>query len=171
MRRAVKRGLYLTPFDELANPRLLADLARAAESVGWDGLFLWDRIAYPPRERPVADPLGGFWSGGFRLLPVQSPRVPVWVAASWPNRRPVRQAIRWDGLFPIDLPGPEGLAELAEEVRQARAGSDDPFDLVVEVPPGGDVHAWEAAGATWALTSVDPQPSEPEVRAVVDAGP
>ena len=188
----MKRGLYLAPFDEFANPRLLADLARAAESVGWDGLFLWDRIAYPPRERPVADPwvalsaiasvtetlrlgpmkqLGGFWSGGFRPLPVQSPRIPVWVAASWPNRRPVRRAIRWDGLFPIDLPGPEGLAELAEEVRQARAGSDAPFDLVVEVPPGGDVHAWEAAGATWALTSIDPQPSEPEVRAVVDAGP
>jgi hypothetical protein len=41
----------------------------------------------------------------------------------------------------------------------------------VEVPPGADVHAWEAAGATWVLTSIDPQPPEPEVRAVVDAGP
>jgi 2-polyprenyl-6-methoxyphenol hydroxylase-like FAD-dependent oxidoreductase len=27
------------------------------------------------------------------------------------------------------------------------------------------------AGATWVLTSIDPQPPEPEVRAVVDAGP
>jgi 3-deoxy-D-manno-octulosonic acid (KDO) 8-phosphate synthase len=35
----MKRGLYLAPFDELADPRLLAELARAAESVGWDGLF------------------------------------------------------------------------------------------------------------------------------------
>src|SRR5215208_6132879 len=52
----MKRGLYLAPFDELADPRLLAELARAAESGGWDGLFLWDRIAYPPRERAVADP-------------------------------------------------------------------------------------------------------------------
>jgi alkanesulfonate monooxygenase SsuD/methylene tetrahydromethanopterin reductase-like flavin-dependent oxidoreductase (luciferase family) len=247
----MKRGLYLAPFDELADPRLLADLARAAESVGWDGLFLWDRIAYPPRGRAVADPwaalsaiasatdtlrlglmitplsrrrvqklaretvtldhlgngrltlgvglgnaddlepfgeavdprergrlldeglerLGGFWSGGFRPLPLQRPRIPVWVAASWPNRRPVRRAARWDGLFPIELPGPEGLAELAEEVQDARAGSDGPFDLVVEVPPGADVRPWEAAGATWVLTSIDPQPSEPEVRAVVDAGP
>jgi alkanesulfonate monooxygenase SsuD/methylene tetrahydromethanopterin reductase-like flavin-dependent oxidoreductase (luciferase family) len=247
----VKRGLYLAPFGELANPRLLADLARAAESVGWDGLFLWDRIVYPPRDRAVADPwvalgaiacvtdtlrlgpmitplsrrrvqkvaretvtldhlsngrltlgvglgiaddlepfgeavdprergrlldeslerLGGFWSGGFRPLPVQRPRIPVWVAASWPNRRPVRRAIRWDGLFPIDLPGPEGLAELAEEVQQARAGSDGPFDLVVEVPPGTDVPAWEAAGATWVLTSIEPQPPEPEIREVIQAGP
>jgi alkanesulfonate monooxygenase SsuD/methylene tetrahydromethanopterin reductase-like flavin-dependent oxidoreductase (luciferase family) len=67
--------------------------------------------------------------------------------------------------------GPEGLAEVAEEVQQARAGSDAPFDLVVEVPPGADVRPWQAAGATWVLTSIDPQPPEPEVRAVVDAGP
>lgn len=51
----MKRGLYLAPFDELADPRVLADLARRAEVRGWDGLFLWDRIAYPPPERPVAD--------------------------------------------------------------------------------------------------------------------
>ena len=52
----MKRGLYLAPFDELADPRLLVELARVAESRGWDGLFLWDRIAYPPSDRAVADP-------------------------------------------------------------------------------------------------------------------
>jgi hypothetical protein len=52
----MKRGLYLAPFDELADPRLLAELATVAESRGWDGLFLWDRIAYPPSDRAVADP-------------------------------------------------------------------------------------------------------------------
>jgi alkanesulfonate monooxygenase SsuD/methylene tetrahydromethanopterin reductase-like flavin-dependent oxidoreductase (luciferase family) len=46
----MKRGLYLAPFDELADPRLLVELARVAESRGWDGLFLWDRIAYPPSD-------------------------------------------------------------------------------------------------------------------------
>ena len=49
----MKRGLYLAPFHELADPRLLAELARVAESRGWDGLFLWDRIAYPPSDRAV----------------------------------------------------------------------------------------------------------------------
>ena len=33
------------------------------------------------------------------------------------------------------------------------------------------VHAWEAAGATWVLTSIEPQPSEPEIREVIEAGP
>jgi alkanesulfonate monooxygenase SsuD/methylene tetrahydromethanopterin reductase-like flavin-dependent oxidoreductase (luciferase family) len=49
----MKRGLYWAPFDELVDPRLLAELARVAESRGWDGLFLWDRIAYPPSDRAV----------------------------------------------------------------------------------------------------------------------
>jgi len=102
---------------------------------------------------------------------VQRPRIPVWVAANWPNRRPVRRATRWDGLFPIDLPGPEQLAELAEAIRKARAGSEDPFDLVVEVPPGAHARAWEAAGATWVLTSIEPQPPELEIRGVIEAGP
>jgi hypothetical protein len=38
----MKRGLYLAPFDELADPRLLAELVRVGESRGWDSLFLWD---------------------------------------------------------------------------------------------------------------------------------
>lgn len=52
----MKRGLYLAPFDELADPGLLGDLARLAQSRGWNGLFIWDRIVYPPKGRPVADP-------------------------------------------------------------------------------------------------------------------
>ena len=33
--------------------------------------------------------------------PVQQPRVPLWVAGRWPNRRPFRRAARWDGVFPV----------------------------------------------------------------------
>jgi hypothetical protein len=51
----MRRGLYLAPFDELANPRILADLASHAEARGRDGMFLWDRISYPPPGRAVAD--------------------------------------------------------------------------------------------------------------------
>jgi alkanesulfonate monooxygenase SsuD/methylene tetrahydromethanopterin reductase-like flavin-dependent oxidoreductase (luciferase family) len=247
----MKRGLYLAPFDELANPQVLADLASRAEACDWDGLFLWDRIMYPPRERAVADvwvalsaiasateklrlgpmitplarrrvqkvaretvtldhlsrgrltfgvglgnaddlgPFGevldprkrarlldqslnrlrDFWGGEFQPPPVQHPRIPIWVAANWPHRRPVRRAVRWDGLFPIDLPGPDELAELAEEIKESHVGSQNRFDLVVEIPPGADTSSWRVAGATWVLTSFEPQPQEPEVREVIEAGP
>jgi alkanesulfonate monooxygenase SsuD/methylene tetrahydromethanopterin reductase-like flavin-dependent oxidoreductase (luciferase family) len=170
-RRVQKLARETVTLDHLSNGRLTLGVGLGiADDLGPFG------EAVDPRERGrLLDEglarLDGFWSGGFRPLPLQRPRIPVWVAASWPNRRPVRRAVRWDGLFPIELPGPQGLAELAEEVRRARTGSDAPFDLVVEVPPGADVRAWEAAGARWVRTSIDPQPPEPEVRVVVDAGP
>jgi hypothetical protein len=97
----------------------------------------------------------------------------VWVAARWPNRRPLRRAARWDGLFPIDLPGPEALAELAGEVAELRAEADSeqPFDLVVDQPVDSDPHPWEAAGATWILTEFGVGAREREVRDAVEAGP
>jgi alkanesulfonate monooxygenase SsuD/methylene tetrahydromethanopterin reductase-like flavin-dependent oxidoreductase (luciferase family) len=112
------------------------------------------------------------WGGEFEPAPVQQPRIPIWVAARWPNRRPVRRAARWDGLFVIDLPGPDAFEELAQEVRDLRAGNDDAFDLVAEIPIGADPAPWEAAGATWILTDSDSlQPRLADVRDAIDAGP
>jgi len=249
---SVKRGIFLAPFDELVDPRVLAELATSAESRGWNGFFLWDHIAYREPVRAVADPwvalaamasasehlrlgpmvtplsrrrvqklaretvtldhlsrgrvtlgvglgsdrngelepfgevvdarerarlldqgldrLNAFWGGEFEPLPVQRPRIPVWVAARWPKRRPVRRAARWDGLFPIDLPGPDALAELADEVAALRPVDAAPFDLVAEIEPGDDARPWEAAGATWVLTGFGRQPREAEVRETIDAG-
>ena len=250
----MKRGLFVAPFDELVDPRVVADLAVAAEERGWDGLFVWDHIAYRAPVRAVADPwivlsavasatrtlrigpmvtplarrrvqklaretvtldllsqgrltlgvgLGSdnsgelgpwgeeldprkraallddglerlvqLWAGEFQPRPVQQPRIPVWVAARWPNRRPVRRAARWDGLFPIELPGPDALAELTAEIREARSGlMGEPFDVVAEVAPGEDPAPWEAAGATWAFTDFGRQPRVAEVREVIAAGP
>ena len=109
------------------------------------------------------------WDGEFEPPPVQRPRIPVWVAARWPNRRPVRRAVRWDGLFPIEMPGPEALAQLAQETTEARGG--EPFDLVAEIAPGDDPRPWEQAGATWVLTGFGRQPGLAEVREAVAAGP
>jgi alkanesulfonate monooxygenase SsuD/methylene tetrahydromethanopterin reductase-like flavin-dependent oxidoreductase (luciferase family) len=107
-----------------------------------------------------------YWDGEFKPGPVQKPRIPVWLAARWPNRRPVRRALRWDGLFPIDLPGPEALAELTREVRAERP--DDGFDIVVENPADTDPAPWEEAGATWCLTAFGPQPGLAEVASAID---
>ena len=249
----MKRGIFLAPFDELVDPRRLADLAAQAESAGWHGFFVWDHIRYRPPVRALADPwvalaaiafaterirlgpmvtplsrrrvhklaretvtldrlsrgrltlgvglgsdlndelepfgevvdprerarlldrglerLAAYWAGEFEPPPVQRPRIPVWAASRWPSRRPLRRAARWDGLFPIELPGPGALEELASEVRALRAGNDDPFDLVVEISPGESAEPWEAAGATWVLTGFSPTPRLDEVREAIDAGP
>ncbi len=53
---AVKRGIFVAPFDQLMEPRLLAELAARAEQSGWDGFFLWDHLIHRPPVRAVADP-------------------------------------------------------------------------------------------------------------------
>jgi alkanesulfonate monooxygenase SsuD/methylene tetrahydromethanopterin reductase-like flavin-dependent oxidoreductase (luciferase family) len=115
--------------------------------------------------------LSNYWSGALEPPPVQRPRIPIWVAARWPSRKPLRRAARWDGLFPIELPGPDALATLAAELRELRRGRGGHFDLVAEIPPGADPTPWNAAGATWVLTSFDSQPREANVRSVIEAGP
>jgi alkanesulfonate monooxygenase SsuD/methylene tetrahydromethanopterin reductase-like flavin-dependent oxidoreductase (luciferase family) len=250
-----RRGIFVAPFDELADPNMLAELAASAEAHGWDGFFIWDHVRYRAPVRAVADPwvalaavaaatdrirlgplvtplarrrvqklaretvtldhlsrgrlvlgvglgsdrngefgplgevvdrrerarlldeglarLASYWEGEFEPAPVQSPRIPVWVAARWPNRRPLRRAARWDGLFPIELPSPEALAELAAEVSVLRAelGNDHAFDLIVDLPVAADPAPWEAAGATWILTEFGVGARKKEVRDAVEAPP
>ena len=113
--------------------------------------------------------LAGYWGGGFEPAPAQRPRIPIWVAGRWPNRRPLRRAARWDGFFPIDLPGPAELAELAAEVTELRE-RDGAFDLVAELAPGADPAPWADAGATWVLTSFPIETRADEVRAAIEPG-
>jgi len=205
---SAKRGIFLAPFDELADPRLLVELAQRAERSGWDGFFLWDHVNYRPPVSALADPwialaaiagtterlrlgpmvtplsrrrvhkvaretatldrlsagrltlgvglgsdrngelepfgeeldprrraelldqgldrLAAFWAGEFEPPPVQSPRIPVWVAGRWKTRRrPLERAARWDGFFPIELPDPDALARLAGEVGELRDGASE----------------------------------------------
>lgn len=44
----MKHGIFLPPFDELADPRRVARLAADAERAGWDGLYLWDHMLAEP---------------------------------------------------------------------------------------------------------------------------
>jgi alkanesulfonate monooxygenase SsuD/methylene tetrahydromethanopterin reductase-like flavin-dependent oxidoreductase (luciferase family) len=46
----MQHALFLPPFGELADPRVMVDLAVSAEAHGWDGLFVWDHVLRPPEE-------------------------------------------------------------------------------------------------------------------------
>ena len=99
----------------------------------------------------------------FLPRPVQRPRIPIWAAAMWPQRRPVRRAARWDGIAPIlfDMkteqfspPTAEAVAEISGYVAAHRDAS-GPFDIAMAGThePGADLTGWleqlEHAGATW----------------------
>jgi alkanesulfonate monooxygenase SsuD/methylene tetrahydromethanopterin reductase-like flavin-dependent oxidoreductase (luciferase family) len=52
----MRHGIFVAPFDECSDPRLLAELAARAEARGWDGFFLWDHIRYREPTVAVSDP-------------------------------------------------------------------------------------------------------------------
>ena len=53
----MRQALFLPPFDDLADPEHLIELAVLAESAGWDGFFLWDHLLYDAPVRDILDPL------------------------------------------------------------------------------------------------------------------
>jgi alkanesulfonate monooxygenase SsuD/methylene tetrahydromethanopterin reductase-like flavin-dependent oxidoreductase (luciferase family) len=157
--------------DRLSGGRLVLGVGLGSERTGE---FDPDRFGEEgdPRQRARLLDAGlerllRYWGGEFEPGPIQSPRIPVWVAARWPHRRPLRRAARFDGLFPIDLPGPEALAELVAEMAKLRDG-DGPFDVVAEIDPGSDPTPWVEAGATWCLTGFGMQPTQEAVREAID---
>jgi alkanesulfonate monooxygenase SsuD/methylene tetrahydromethanopterin reductase-like flavin-dependent oxidoreductase (luciferase family) len=90
-------------------------------------------------------------TASMRPLPVQRPRVPIWVAGIAPNRRPLARARRWDGYVPIgeDLT-PQSIAEL---VGPPRPG----WELVVPWDDGRPADEWAAIGVTCLVRSVWPK--------------
>ena len=52
----MRHALFLPPFDALAQPDRLIELAVLAEASGWDGFFLWDHLLYAAPVRDILDP-------------------------------------------------------------------------------------------------------------------
>jgi len=94
--------------------------------------------------------------------PVQSPRPPIWLAAGWPRKAPIRRAARWDGAclksYHQDRREPLTPADVAEAIAYSREqrAADAPFDIAmsgespVEMEAAREqVQPFAEAGATW----------------------
>ena len=111
-RRVQKLARETVTLDHLSRGRLVLGVGLGSDRYG--ELAPFGEVVDPRERARLLDEglerLASYWGGEFEPAPVQAPRIPVWVAARWPNRRPLRRAAHWDGLFPIELPGPEALA-------------------------------------------------------------
>jgi len=55
-RPASRAALWLPLFGDLADPRVVAELAVEAEEHGWGGIFTWDHVNWRGPSRAIADP-------------------------------------------------------------------------------------------------------------------
>jgi alkanesulfonate monooxygenase SsuD/methylene tetrahydromethanopterin reductase-like flavin-dependent oxidoreductase (luciferase family) len=104
--------------------------------------------------------------------PRQSPRIPIWVAGTWPRKRPFRRAARWDGVVPLGEDKGAGPRMTPHDVRDMLAyvgrhrTDESPFDVVIGGHTAGVdsavdravVEPYVEAGATWWLEDVSPWP-------------
>jgi alkanesulfonate monooxygenase SsuD/methylene tetrahydromethanopterin reductase-like flavin-dependent oxidoreductase (luciferase family) len=104
--------------------------------------------------------------------PVQTPRIPIWCAAAWPNLTPLRRAARWDGVVPVGRLTPDDVGALLDEVDRHRT-TEDPFDVALPNVHAveTDIEEYEDAGVTWWLESIAPFDALEDSRALVDGGP
>lgn len=266
--RTVGSGLFLPPFDALADPLTIARLAAEAEEAGWTGVFVWDHLRWCEPVSAIVDPwitlsaiasatstirlgplvtplarrrpakvaketatldllsagrltlgvglgsdnygneytktgeavddrvraqmldealdvITSAWTGeevvhrgehytvdGVTFLPrpVQQPRIPIWVAGLYGNKRPLRRAVRYDGYAPVFIERADQVAEISSDIAELRPG--DAFDIVVPLAPGTDPTPYVAAGATWLLVEFPwATVTEDMVRGVIRDGP
>ena len=108
----------------------------------------------------------------FLPRPRQSPRIPVWVAGTWPRKPPFRRAARWDGVVPLADDGgfgrgltPAAVRDMLAYVGRHRTNA-SAFDVAIGGHTQGThrsvdravVEPYVDAGATWWLEDVSPWP-------------
>lgn len=143
------------------------------------------------------DVLTGLWSGEpfsyagqhytvrearYQPVPVQAPRIPIWVAGMWPNKAPFRRAARWDGVVPMRRDEqPLTLDDLDAILTYTRAQrtSAEPFDVAIagwvgDMEPAAAtarLDAYAAVGVTWWQEGFLPGDTIDAVRERIHAGP
>jgi alkanesulfonate monooxygenase SsuD/methylene tetrahydromethanopterin reductase-like flavin-dependent oxidoreductase (luciferase family) len=190
-RRPVKVARETATLDRLSGGRLTLGVGLGSDRFGSEFSITGEQLDDRRRAQMLDESLeilAAAWSGepvhhrgehytvdGMRFLPrpVQRPGVPVWVAGYYGKPRPLRRAARHDGFFPVNLEGPDQLAEIVADLTALRGeAGKEPYDIVAELPPGGDPAPYAAVGATWWMVGFPwDAVSVDQVRAVIRDGP
>ncbi len=187
-RRPVKLARETVTLDHLSGGRLILGVGLGVRPQEWEQLG--DEGDLPTRGAMLdehLDVLGQLWRGEgpahhgehytvdvhglpnqhdpipFAPAALQTPRIPVWVAGRWPNKRPFRRGAQWDGIVPTSVAGgnherlpPDQVRDCIAYTMEHRASA-EPFSVAIGGhSPEGDAQAarrhvatYAAAGATW----------------------
>jgi alkanesulfonate monooxygenase SsuD/methylene tetrahydromethanopterin reductase-like flavin-dependent oxidoreductase (luciferase family) len=97
--------------------------------------------------------------------------IPIWLAARWPNRSPIRRAAHYGGVFVIQMNDPKDVADLRQRLTDEGADLEH-FDIVISGFIGDDPSPWAKAGVDWFLSWIGPYNMNfDEVREMIVEGP
>ena len=165
----------LAPFGEELDLKVRAAMLDEGLAI-IDGLWSGEPFAFDGEHYHLAEVT-------FRPPPLQQPRIPIWVGATWPKRKPFRRAARWDGVVPEGAGGeqltPAEVEELVAFVHDEGA-FERAFDVVIWGETSADepeqahdiVATYAQAGATWWSERLTPWRGPfAQMRARIAAGP
>jgi alkanesulfonate monooxygenase SsuD/methylene tetrahydromethanopterin reductase-like flavin-dependent oxidoreductase (luciferase family) len=203
-RRPWKVARELTTLDHLSQGRMilgvgLGDLNDPGFGAVGEATSLRKRAALVDESLAIID---GLWRGHpfsfessnyqlnditFQPVPVQRPRIPIWIGGGWPNPGVKTRAPRWDGICAYIETGsferwvdhsPASIEEMKLLIESKR-GSVEGYDIVT----GGRtrdadwarerqlIDGLASAGATWWVEYVEPLADLSTTRAAVCRGP
>jgi alkanesulfonate monooxygenase SsuD/methylene tetrahydromethanopterin reductase-like flavin-dependent oxidoreductase (luciferase family) len=199
-RRPWKLAREVVTLDHLSAGRMILGVGIGGDWIGEYSTFgesADDRLHGEQLDEGLAV-LAGLWDGEpfsfsgahyqiaetqFLPRPIQQPRIPIWVGAGWPRRRPIERAARWDGVVPFKHSGsltPDDYRAMITTI-QAHRHDDAPFDIVCYattvstdgVVDNATIARFAEAGVTWWLHGLDMNLDQPlsEVIERVRQGP
>src|SRR5438874_655521 len=107
-------------------PRLLVELAVAAEEHGWDGFFVWDHLLYHDQRWDVADPLAVI-----AAVAARTARIRIGVLVNVLARRRIGEVARESVTVDLLSGGRLVVGAGVEYTLRHRTG-DGPFDVILE---------------------------------------
>jgi len=166
----------LTTFSEPTGSMIRAEMLDEALAI-IEGLWRGEMFSFKGKHYAVNETQ-------FLPRPLQSPRIPIWAAGTWPHPRPFRRAARYEGVVPIstdiekDLT-PADTRAIIDFIKLHRH-TNQPFEVVHTGNTTGKSQSQDAevvgrfadAGATWWFESPLPwRLSFEEVRTRIRSGP
>jgi alkanesulfonate monooxygenase SsuD/methylene tetrahydromethanopterin reductase-like flavin-dependent oxidoreductase (luciferase family) len=160
-------------FGEETDPRVhgaMLDEALAVLIRLWSG----EEVSYQGEHYQLA-------SVRFLPTPVQTPRIPIWVAGIWPHKKPFQRAAQFEGVYPQQHGGaltPEDYQQILAFIQPLRT-QNTPFEVLTRGRTSGADFAADAAlaaayaqaGVTWWLEQFRPHNTVEQVRHRIHQGP
>lgn len=174
-RRPAKVARETATLDGLSGGRLILGVGLGSDRFGSELSKTGEQINDRRRAEMLDESLGILttaWSGqtvnhrgehytvsGIDFLPQPAQRsgIPVWVAVTPGNVKPLRRAAGHDGVFPVNLTHPDQLAEVVAIIDGIRTDSTAHYDVAVATPPGRDPMPYRHVGATWWMPEIAPE--------------
>lgn len=179
-RRPWKLAREATTLDLLSNGRFTLGVGMGGsdwdfERVGDEG----DARIKAQRTDEALEILDGLWRGetvtyngtyyqvdglNFRPRPIQQPRIPVWCAGGYPNKKPLRRAAKWDGVFPLVFKDrfltPDEWRDILSYIGEHRTAS-TPFDaahngITQDADDIDTIKPYAEVGVTWWMEEISP---------------